>query len=49
MVLMRMKEAELTPVEGLFVVQKGRIPRIETGDWVLLVEGSVERPLKLTY
>ena len=46
---MRMKEAELTPVEGLFVVQKGRIPRIETEDWVLLVEGSVERPLKLTY
>lgn len=39
----------LTPIEGFFTIQKGKIPSVDIGSWRLTVDGCVETPITLTY
>ncbi|HDN02195.1 MAG TPA: hypothetical protein ENF42_04380 [Candidatus Bathyarchaeota archaeon] len=39
----------LTPNKKFFIIQKGRIPKVNVEGWRLVVDGQVEKPLSLSY
>jgi DMSO/TMAO reductase YedYZ molybdopterin-dependent catalytic subunit len=44
-----MSNVALTPLEKFFVIQKGRVPKVDVKSWRLAIDGYVEKHLSLTY